>query len=160
MIVCLYMSHSLVSNHIHLVFATKGRERCLTPEIRERIWKYLGGIARDSNLKPIVVGGYDDHCHLLISIPPTVSIAQAVKLLKGSSSRWISQTFPELKNFAWQPGYGAFGIGVSQIDRTIQYINNQEEHHSKNSFEEEYVGFLDHHHISFDRKTLWQQIED
>ena len=140
-----------------MVFSTKDRERCLAPEIRPRIWSYLGGIGRENNIDILVVGGYEDHCHLLISLPSTLSIAQTVRLLKGSSSRWISQAFPQLQFFLWQPGYGAFGIGISQIKKTIEYINNQEEHHKHQSFKDEYVGFLNHHHIAFDKESIWTE---
>lgn len=154
------MAHTYISNHIHIVFSTKHREKCLTPEIRDRLWKFLGGIARKNNFEPIIVGGYEDHCHVLVSLPSSMSIAKAVQLLKGGSSKWISDTFPEMKNFYWQNAYGAFSVSISHIDRTVAYIKNQEEHHKRQTFENEYIGFLEIHNIAFDRETIFAEDDD
>ncbi|HET9136599.1 MAG TPA: IS200/IS605 family transposase [Candidatus Kapabacteria bacterium] len=151
------MSHSYISTHIHIVFATKNRNPCLSLEIRNRLWQYLGGLCKERNIEPISIGGYIDHCHALISLPSTTSVAMAVKYLKGASSRWLSETFPELMDFSWQKGYGAFSVSVSGIERTIQYINNQEQHHQRQSFENEYIEFLNLHHLAFDEDSLWAE---
>jgi putative transposase len=88
------------------------------PELQARLWPYLGGIARENRMKALVVGGVENHVHVLLSIPSTLSVAKAVQLLKGNSSKWIHKTFKEHWNFEWQEGYGAFSIGVSGVEDT------------------------------------------
>jgi REP element-mobilizing transposase RayT len=110
--------HSFTSSLHHCVFATKGREPWLTPDIRERLWPYLGGIARENDMKTLAIGGVADHVHILLSLSATMSISKAMQLLKGNSSKWIHEMFPWLRSFAWQEGYGAFSIGVSGIEET------------------------------------------
>jgi len=119
----------------------------LTPAIRERLWPYLGGIARENDMKALAVGGVADHVHLLLSLPATLSVSKAMQLLKGNSSKWLRETFPESRtqDFAWQEGFGAFSIGVSGMEDTVHYIQTQEEHHRKKSFREELEVFLKKH---------------
>ena len=149
------MANSYVSCHMHLIFSTKRREKMIAPEMRPRLWAYLGGIARENSMKAVAVGGVDDHVHLLLSLPSTVSVAKAAQLIKGGSSLWVHQTFPQLRDFAWQEGYGAFAVSVSQIDRTVAYINNQEVHHGRKTFQEEYLEFLRKHGVAYDERYLW-----
>jgi putative transposase len=148
--------HSLTSCLMHCVFATKERHPFLTSEIRDRLHPYLGGIARENSMKALAVGGTEDHVHILLSIPATLPVSKAMQLLKGNSSKWLRDTFPELKasDFAWQQGFGAFSIGVTAVDDTVRYIRNQEEHHRKKGFREEFEIFLRKHGIDFDAKDL------
>ena len=126
------MSH--ISSYFHCVFSTKERRRLITPVLRERLWPFLGGIARQNKMKAIEIGGAEDHVHILLSLPATMSVAKALQLIKGGSSKWIHETFPEKRGFAWQEEYGAFSVSVSQLDKTIAYINNQKTHHRKKTF--------------------------
>jgi REP element-mobilizing transposase RayT len=142
--------HSFVSSLHHCVFATKRREPVLTPAIRERLWPYLGGIARENGMKTLAIGGVADHVHVLLSLSATMSISKAMQLLKGNSSKWIHETFPALRSFAWQEGYGTFSIGVSDIEETRLYISNQEEHHRTRTYREEVITFLERHGLPFD----------
>ena len=139
--------HSFNSCLVHCVFATKERAPLLTPAIRERLWPYLGGIARENGVKMLAVGGVADHVHVLLSLPATLSVSKAMQLLKGNASKWLRETFPELRQqgFAWQEGFGAFSIGVSGVKDTIHYIQTQEEHHRKKGFREELEVFLKKH---------------
>jgi len=105
-------------------------------------------------MKALAIGGFEDHVHLLISLPATLSIAKAVQLLKGNSSKWIHETFSELIPFEWQEGYAAFSIGISGINDTIAYINKQIEHHRKTTFKEELASFLKKHGLPCDETTL------
>jgi len=146
--------HSFSSSLHHCVFATKGREPVLIPQLRERLWPYLGGIARENGIKTLAVGGAADHVHVLLSLPATMSVAKAMQLLKGNSSKWIHETFPKLKSFAWQQGYGAFSIGVWGVEETRAYIRNQEEHHRTRTFREEMIMFLQRHGLAFDDAML------
>ena len=146
--------HSFTSSLHHCVFATKGREPWLTPDIRERLWPYLGGIARENGMKTLAIGGVADHVHMLLSLPATMSVAKAMQLLKGNSSKWIHERFPKLRGFAWQEGYAAFSIGVSGIEGTRAYIRNQEEHHRTRTYREEVIAFLQRHGLPFDEAML------
>jgi REP element-mobilizing transposase RayT len=106
-------------------------------------------------MKAVAVGGMDDHVHILLSLPATITLAKAAQLVKGGSSLWIHETFPNQRNLAWQEGYGAFTVSVSQLDKTIAYINNQEAHHRKKTFQEEYWEFLKKHGVEYDERYLW-----
>jgi putative transposase len=121
--------HSFNSCLIHCIWSTKNREPFLNLELRERLWSYLGGIAMENKIKVLIIGGAADHVHALISLPTTISLAKAIQLPKGNSSKWIHETFPKMRSFEWQQGYGAFSIGISGIDATVSYIRNQTEHH-------------------------------
>jgi REP element-mobilizing transposase RayT len=105
-------------------------------------------------MKALAIGGPSDHVHILLSLPSTLSIAKAVQLLKGNSSKWIHETFPELRNFEWQEGYGAFSIGISGVDETARYIQNQPEHHRVRSFREELGAMLRRHGFDYDEQML------
>jgi REP element-mobilizing transposase RayT len=146
---------SYISSWLHCVFSTKERRPLITPPLRERLWPFLGGIARQNRMKAIEIGGTLDHVHILLSMPATLSIAQALQLLKGASSRWVHQTFPEHERFQWQEKYGAFAVSVSLLDRTIRYIQGQEEHHRRKTFKEEFVALLKRHRIEYDERYLW-----
>jgi putative transposase len=146
---------SYVSAYFHCVFATKDRRPQLTPALRERLFPFLGGIARQNKMKALEVGGVEDHVHLLLALPSTVPIAKALQLIKGGSSKWIHENFPEHDLFAWQEKYGAFTVSVSQLSIVTRYIRTQAEHHRKTTFEQEFLLLLKKHQIEFDQKYLW-----
>jgi len=127
----------------------------ITPELQTRLFQYIGGIARENKIKLLAAGGVDDHVHLLISMPSTISISKAMQLIKGGSSKWIHETFPEHRMFEWQQGYGAFSIGVGDVERTKNYINNQPEHHGKMDFKTEFRAFLKKHGIEYDERYIF-----
>jgi putative transposase len=149
------MSHSYVNNLLHCVFSTKERRPLITPDLQTRLFPYMGGIARENKMKLISAGGVDDHVHLLISIHKTIGISKAMQLIKGGSSKWIHETFSEHRLFEWQEGYGAFSIGVSEVPRTVDYINGQAEHHRKQDFKSEFLGFLQKHEIEYDIRYVF-----
>ena len=126
--------HSFTSILVHCVWSTKKRVPYLSSNLRNRLWPYLGGIARENKMKALTIGGVADHVHILILLPITLSVAKALQFLTGNSSKWVHQTFPELRSFEWQEGYGAFSIAISGIDATVAYIRNQAEHHRTRSF--------------------------
>ncbi|MDQ6765400.1 MAG: IS200/IS605 family transposase [Verrucomicrobiota bacterium] len=146
--------HSFTSCLFHCVFSTKRREPWLTSEIRERLWPYLGGIARENEMKALAIGGVADHVHVLVSLPATLPVSKAMQLLKGNSSKWMHETFPALHAFSWQEGYGAFSIAVSGVEETVAYIRSQEEHHRTRTLREEMQIFLERHGIAFEEKML------
>ncbi len=149
------MPNTYTSLHYHLVFSTRQRERWITPEIEERVWTYLGGIARQNNLRPLIIGGAEDHVHLLLGIPPVITVSETLKRIKGGSSGWMKESFPHCRGFAWQDGYGAFTVSRSQIPEIDAYIRNQREHHRIKTFQEEYRAFLVKHEIHYDERYLW-----
>jgi len=122
------MGNSYVSSLFHVVFSTKNHEPWLQPPIRDRLWPYIGGIASDAGMVALCVGGCHDHAHILLSIPANVAVSRTVQQVKGASSRWIHETFPKMEAFAWQEGYGAFSIGISQVEETRRYIESQAVH--------------------------------
>ena len=149
------MSHSYNSCYIHYIFSTKDRQPWMTEELRTRLFEYMGGIAKTHHMKSIRVGGIANHVHQLVSIPSTLPVAKAIQLIKGNSSKWIHESFPHHRYFAWQEGYGAFSISVSQIERTVAYIENQPEHHRVKTFEEEFVQILQKHGLEYDDRYVW-----
>jgi REP element-mobilizing transposase RayT len=138
------------------VFSTKDRQPCLTAQLRERLWPFWGGIAREHQMKALSIGGVEDHVHLLLSLPATMSIAKAMQLIKGGSSKWVHDSFPDKRLFAWQTKYAAFSVSVSQLDRIINYIENQQRHHRRMSFQEEFIALLKRHRIEYDERYLWE----
>jgi len=150
------MPQSLSRILIHLVFSTKERRRLITPTLQERLWPFLGGIARQNGMKAIEIGGMPDHVHILLSLPSTLSIAKALQLIKGGSSKWVHDTFPDQRLFAWQTKYGAFSVSVSQVEKIVKYIENQEPHHRKMTFQEEFIALLKKHRIAYDERYLWE----
>ena len=107
-------------------------------------------------MKAIEIGGVADHVHILLSLPSTLSIAKAMQLIKGGSSKWVHESFPEHRLFGWQVKYGAFSVSVSQLDKTVQYIQRQAEHHRKMTFQEEFLALLKKHRINYDERYLWE----
>jgi REP element-mobilizing transposase RayT len=146
--------HSYTSCLVHCVFSTKERAPLLSAEVRARLWPYLGGIAREHDIKALAIGGMPDHVHLLLSLPATLSVAKAMQLLKGNSSKWLHETFPDLRNLAWQEGYAAFSIAVSGVGATVRYIRTQEEHHRQRGFRDEFEAFLRRHGVDFETRML------
>lgn len=149
------MSQSISNQLLHCVFSTKNRQKLITAELAARLYPYFGGIARSHKIKLLAAGGMPDHVHLLISLPATLSLSKAMQLLKGNSSKWIHETFPEHRSFEWQRGYGAFSVEVSGIKRTANYISNQVAHHKARTFEQEYVTFLEKNGMDYDPRYIF-----
>ena len=136
------MANTYTSLFYHIIFSTKNREPWLVPDIEQRVWAFIGGIARSHKMTAVQVGGIEDHIHALVMAPPTIAPCQIAQILKGESSKWIHEEFSTLKNFGWQDGYGAFTVSKSNIADVISYIQNQREHHRNITFQEEYLKFL------------------
>jgi putative transposase len=140
------MSHTYYNILVHCVFSTKERRILVPANLQQRLWPYIAGIARLNKFKALAVGGMPDHAHVLLSLPTSMSVAKAVQLVKGGSSKWINDHLPN-RSFDWQDGYAAFTIGVSQLEVTVRYIDNQEKHHRKITFDEELARMLERHGI-------------
>ena len=149
------MANTYTSLHYHLVFSTKNRERWITPDVEARIWAYLGGIASQNAMRPVQIGGIEDHVHVLLGSPATLAPSKIAQLIKGGSSAWIHDTFPDQRTFAWQDGYGAFTVSQSCVPDVARYIQNQREHHRTKTFQEEYLTRLQKHQIHYDERYLW-----
>jgi REP element-mobilizing transposase RayT len=150
------VAKTYTSLNYHFTFSTKNREPWISPSIEDRIWSYIGGVARKHKMTALQVGGIDDHIHTLVMAPPTRSPSEIAQYLKGDSSKWIHEEFPKLRGFEWQDGYGAFTVSKSQIAEVIKYIQNQREHHRKKTFQEEYLELLQKHGIDYDERYLWR----
>jgi len=146
---------SYISSYFHCVFSTKDRRPFIKLQLRERLWPFLGGIARQNNIKALQIGGVEDHVHLLLSLPGNMPIAKALQLIKGGSSKWVHENFPEVRLFNWQEEYGAFSVSFSQLNSVIHYIQDQEKHHRRLTFQEEFLALLKKHQILFNPKYLW-----
>jgi REP element-mobilizing transposase RayT len=149
------MPQSFAALHCHIIFSTKNRAPLISADLQPRLFAYMGGIAASEGNVLVAAGGIPDHVHLLVSLSREIAVAAAVRLLKANSSKWIHETFPELQHFSWQAGYGAFAVSYSHLDRVKRYLANQEEHHRKQTFQEEFVAFLRRHKIPYDERYLW-----
>ena len=150
------MAQSLSKILVHTVFSTKDRRPFLRERAtREELHRYLGGILTNLDCQPITIGGVEDHVHLLCALSRTCEPAEMVKELKRGSSLWLKSRSPDLRNFAWQSGYGMFSIGFSQIKTVCKYIAGQEKHHRKTTFQDEFRKLLGRYEIDFDERYVW-----
>ena len=141
------MSHTHTCNLAHCVFSTKDRAKLIADP--ERLWQYVGGIARQKNILLLAAGGTANHLHLLISLPSTMALSKAVQDIKGNTSKWLGS------RFASQEGYSGFSVSQSQQQRVIDYIDGQAEHHKKWSFEQEYLSLLKKSGIPYDERFVF-----
>ncbi|HVS74941.1 MAG TPA: IS200/IS605 family transposase [Candidatus Acidoferrales bacterium] len=146
------MSHSYAQNVIHVVFSTKDRCKVIGRALQPRIWAYAAGICKKHGIFVHGVGGMEDHIHLLIQVPPVLALAKAVLAIKSNSSRWANEQGHKL---AWQRGYAAFSVSASIVPTVVRYIQNQEAHHRKMSFDEEFLALLKKHGLQFDPKFVF-----
>jgi REP element-mobilizing transposase RayT len=143
------MSHNYIQCRVHIVFSTKGRRSTIPEQLQPRLWQYISGICRNLGVKPIAVGGFDDHCHILVGISATITLSELVQKIKANSSRWLNAE--HLRAFQWQDNYCLFSVSASHMDRTIAYIRNQREHHKRRSFDDELTAILKKHGIEMVR---------
>ena len=149
------MPQSFVCLNCHMVFSTKNRAALIQPDWAPRLYDYIGGIVGRKCGRLLSAGGMPDHVHLAVSLDKKVAVADALRLIKTNSSRWVHETFPAMRHFAWQTGYGAFGVSYSDLDRVKQYIANQQEHHRVRTFKEEFLALLKRHQIEYDERYIW-----
>jgi putative transposase len=140
---------------VHFIWSTAGREPWIGSDWQDDLFGIVGGIMKKKNARLICAGGMFDHVHFYASLPSTISVAEFVNVVKSNSSRWVHESFPSRKGFAWQEGYGAFSVSKSEEGNVIRYIRNQHHHHAKRTFEEEFVEFLDRYEIEYDDRYLW-----
>jgi putative transposase len=148
------MANTYTTLFYHIVFSTKNRGRFIRPEIENKVWAYVGDVARHHKFTAIQVGGVEDHLHALVMAPPTIAPFEIAKYLKGESSKWIRETFSELCRFAWQDGYAGFTVSKSNVSEVVKYIQGQRTHHKTHSYQEEISSFLKKHEIAYDERYL------
>jgi putative transposase len=147
------MAHTESDVVLHVIFSTKDRARLITPDVRDDIFSYLGGIVREMGAVAIIIGGTTDHVHILVRIRPAQSPAEIVRVVKTNSSRWVREK--NRRRFAWQTGYGVFSVSESNVPQVSRYIAEQEKHHRKRTFQEEYVAFLKKNNVTYDERYIW-----
>ncbi len=145
--------------YIHLIFAVKYRERLLVQDIRNEVFSYISGIITNRKHKSIIINGMPDHIHILYGLNPNDKISDLVGCIKKESSTFINQRKWFRSNFHWQDGYGAFSYGKSGLDNVYKYIVNQEAHHRRRTFREEYTGLLKKFEITYEDKYLFDFID-
>lgn len=138
------------------MFGTKRREPTITEDFRDRLYEYIGGITRNEKATLVAIGGVSDHVHLLVLLPPTVCIADFARVVKANSSKWVRETAKPNHGFAWQKGYSAFSVSHSNIDAVQRYIRNQQAHHRRRSFREEYLELLERHGIQYQEEYVFE----
>lgn len=147
------MSHTAGNIVVHLIFSTKGRREFLTPEIRADLFPYLGGIVREMHDTALIINGTADHVHMLIRVRPAQAVAEVARIVKTNSSRWARAKWK--MEFAWQTGYGVFSVSESSVAAVSRYIAEQDEHHKKRNFQQEFVAFLKKNKVAYDERYIW-----
>lgn len=149
------MPQSLVKNYLHIIFSTKLRRPLISTPFDEKLYAYLGGICKNQECVPVQIEGYRDHVHILCLLSKKITLVKFMEDLKTHSSKYMKTLSPELKDFYWQDGYGAFSVNPSQVSIVRDYIQNQEKHHQKRSFQKEYIAFLKKYQVEYDERYLW-----
>ena len=149
------MANSYTQIHIQFVFAVKYRAALIGNDWKERLYQYITGIFQENKHKMLQINSMPDHIHIFAGMRPHQSISTLIQNVKTESSKWIKTQGFCSQPFAWQEGYGAFSIGVSQAPATIAYIEKQKEHHRRKSFQEEFLAFLEKHGLVYDPRYVW-----
>ena len=145
------MSHTYAQNVVHVVFSTKDRRKGIVADFQPKLWAYSAGICKRQGTFVHAIGGMEDHAHFLIQVPAVMALAKAVAAIKANSSRWANE---EGHGLAWQQGYAAFSVSTSIVPAVVRYIQNQETHHRKMSFDEEFLALLKKHGVEFDPQIV------
>lgn len=149
------MAHSLSDILVHVIFSTKDRRASIADVFKERLFAYMSAIVKERGGVAHIINGTKDHVHMLISIPTDMSVADMMRFVKGSSSRWVHKEIAGTRGLGWQTGYSVFSVSRSMFKQVHRYIARQEEHHRKVSFKEELIAFLKKHEFEYDEKYLW-----
>lgn len=141
----------------HIVYSTKYRRATITDQIRPRLYEYIGGIIREEKGSQLDIGGMPDHVHILARLSPSIAVSDVLRVVKTNSSKWVNESFSLPQPFAWQRGFGAFSVSMSEIPRVTDYIKNQATHHAQRSFKDEYRALLRRHGIEFQEQYLFEE---
>lgn len=150
------MPTAYTKNFYHTVFSTKQRAMLITDELEERLYPFMGGILRDLRCTLLAINGMPDHVHLLIRYRADLSHSEMLQQLKGRSSKWINETWPERGRFYWQEGYGGFTVSKSSVPEVEAYIARQKEHYKQMDFKTEFLELLRRHGIEFDEQEIFR----
>jgi len=150
------MAHTYTNLLTHVIFSTKDRTPLIDAELKPKLLAYMGGILREMKGTALIINGTKDHVHLLIGLPPPLSLSEVMRVVKTNSSKWVHETRSSRATFGWQSGYGAFSVSQSNVTTVSEYIAHQEEHHKRVSFKEEFLSFLKKHGIEYDERYIWQ----
>jgi putative transposase len=153
------MANTYTKIYVHIVFSVRGRQNVIQQKWKDEMYKYICGIVNGKEQKVYAIGGVQDHIHMLVSIKPNIAISDLVRDIKANSSKWINVKRLVKGKFQWQEGFGPFSYAHSQLNTVIAYINNQEEHHKKKTFREEYMGMLQKSEIEYDERFLFEWME-
>lgn len=154
------MANTYTQIYIHIVFTVEGRQNLIRKEYKEELHKYITGIVKNKGQKVIAIDGTSDHVHILIGVKPNIALSDLVRDVKANSSKFISDKKWVMGRFNWQEGFGAFSYSHSQLDTVANYIKNQEEHHSRKSFREEYLEMLRKFDVEYDARYLFDWVGD
>ena len=149
------MPQSLSKIYVHITFSTKNRQPFIDDSIKQDVWTYIGGICKNLECNPVRIGGYHDHVHICCLLSKNVAPVKLLKEIKMETSRWIKRNGNQYANFYWQEGYGIFSVSSSNVEKVIEYIDNQAEHHKKRTFQEEFLAFLKRYNVEYDERYLW-----
>ena len=149
------MPQSLYKIYVHIVFSTKYRQPLIDDAIKPELFAYLAGACNALNCRPVSVGGYDDHVHILCTLSKNLPLMKLLAEIKANSSKWMKTQGPYYSNFFWQEGYGAFSVSHKQLDKVVHYIENQVEYHRKTTYQAEFISLLQKHQIEYDERYLW-----
>ncbi|CAN5402340.1 IS200/IS605 family transposase [soil metagenome] len=149
------MGQSLVKNYSHIIFSTKHRQPFIQPPFDIELYAYIASICKTYEFIPLKVGGHVDHIHILCLLSKKNTLIKFMQELKSSTSKWVKTKGDNLKSFYWQDGYGSFSVGQDGLDGVIKYIENQNEHHKKKTFQEEYREFLNNYNVEYDERYVW-----
>ena len=148
------MTHTYAKLLFHLVWSAKNRRVFIDESLKIRLYSYTRELTKDKQQHLTIINGMPDHIHMLVNLRPTICLSDDIKDIKASSTKWVSKTFDNIKDFGWQEGYAAYTVGYSTEEKVISYIQNQEKHHANMTFEEEYMLFLNRQKMSFDPRFV------
>ena len=151
------MANTYTQIYIHVVFAVEGRQNLIKPEHNDELQKYITGIVTAENQKLIAINNMPDHLHVLIGLQPDACLSNLVRDIKANSSRFINEKRWVAGKFSWQEGFGAFSYSRSQLDAVIQYIQNQQKHHARKTFREEYIELLEKFEVNYDKRYIFKE---
>lgn len=149
------MGSTLSNLAYHIIFSTKDREPTIVPEIRDELYRYVGGIIKAEGGGLLQMGGMPDHIHMVVKLKPVHSLSEMMQKVKGGSSKWVNKQNRFAHKFVWQEGYGAFTVSESQMPVVLRYVREQENHHRKLSFKEEFIRILEHHGVEYNERYIW-----
>ncbi|MCG3182431.1 MAG: hypothetical protein ICCCNLDF_00493 [Planctomycetes bacterium] len=149
------MAHTYTKLLSHVIFSTKNRDKLIPPYLLPDLHAYIGGVVKSVGGTALIVGGVEDHVHMLVLLPPRIALSDAMREVKAGSSRWMKEKLKTGGSFAWQTGFTAFSVSQSRAAETIQYVATQAEHHRKKTFKDELLEFLEGYGVEYDEKYLW-----